>query len=351
MKINKNNFSLVGILILFSILYVFFAVKPPKNSLQLEPQWTISISESAATTSASEVLPFKLGQFVGYYTPEGKIVSILELAERGVISSNYVASFSSSARQTPFFTPQGEQSGVIEKAGFPFFEENRIFLFSPTGNAFSAHNDDGSERWFYEDYAPITTFHSNDMGVVAGFADGKVIVFSEDGIVRQEFYPGGSEYEIIFGAALSNSGRYVACLAGLERQRIIISDIEGNTSKIIFHTYVEDAVLEQSFVHFSKNEQYAFVNIENSLVVVDLDEKESKMISVVGKVVTIKEVQGGDYYFVLSKNRDESTVSIFNSHMYKVGSFSFEEKNTFLDSDNEYVYIGNDMTISKLSVN
>ncbi len=350
MKINKKNFSLIGLLILFSLVYLLLATKPARNSLQLEPQWTIEVSEEAVVVSSSQARPFKMGQLMGYYTADGTVSSFQILEERGSISSHYYAPFSSSASQTPFFTSSGLQSGILEKAGFPFFEDNRIFLFSPTGNSFSSYNADGKESWFYEGYAPITAFFSNDEGVVVGYADGKVIVFDLEGHIRQEFYPGGSEYEIIFGASLSQSGRYVACLAGLDLQRIVISDIVGNTSKIIFHEYIEEAVLEQSFVYFSENEEYVFANVKDSLVVVNLDEKKSQRLPVPGKVISIKEVRSGDYYFVLSKNREEGTVTIFNTNMYKVGSFSYEEKNSFIDSDGEHMYIGNGTTISKMYV-
>ncbi len=350
MKINKKNLSLVGLLILFSVAYLLLSTKPAKNALQLVPQWSIDINSAQVSPTNSEVKPFKLGQQIGYYTPEGTIASLHTLQDRGSISSHFFAPFSSNAADVVFFTQRSEQSGVLEKAGFPFFEGDRIFLFSPSGNSFSSHSSDGSEKWFYEDYAPITTFYSNEEGIVVGFADGKVMVFNSDGSIRQDFYPGGSEYEIVFGSSLSPSGRYVACLSGLDMQRIIITDIEGNTSKIIFHEYIENAVIEQSLVYFSTNEQYVFANVKDGLVVIDIKEKSDIHIPIEGKVVTIKEVQDGNYYFVLSKNRNESTITIFNDNMFEVGSFVYEEQNSFIDSDEEYVYIGNGSVISKMYV-
>ncbi len=350
MKINKKNVRRIGFLIVFSVLYILLAVKPSKNSLQFVPQWTIDIDSNVTGTATSEVFPYKLGNYMGYFTPDGLISSLQMMGEKGSVSSHYIAPYTSDAQQTTFFNSRGEQSGIIQEAGFPFFDENRIFLFYPTGNAFSVYSSTGEKKWTYENYVPITAFSSNEKGIIAGYADGKILVFNLDGAIVQDFYPGGSEYEIIFGAALSESGRYAACLSGLDRQRIVVSDIAGNNNKIIFHTYIENAVLDQSLVYFSKNEKYVFVNSKNALVAIDIDEKTEQIIPIEGKIITVKEIYQGKYYLVLSKNRDKSTVSIYNKNLYEVGSFSFDENNAFLDTDNEHMYIGNGTTISKVLV-
>ncbi len=350
MKINKKNVPFVGILILFSVLYVFFAIKPARNSLQFIPQWTIDIDVDAIAPTNSQVFPFKLGQKIGYYTPDGAIASMHILEEKGVVSNHFYAPFSTNAEEIDFFTASGDKAGVIQNAGFPYFVDDRIFLFYPSGNAFSFHSTDGTEQWSYENYVPITAFYSNINGIVAGYADGSVIVFDLKGNVLQEFSPGGSEYEIIFAASMSPSGRYVACLSGLDKQRVVVFDIEGSTGKIIFHEYVEEPVYDQRLVYFSNDEQYVFINAKDSVIIVDIETKVEKRIPVNGKVISVKEIFDGEYYFVLSKDRDTSTVSVYNKHLYTVGSFTFDGKNSFIHTDNEFIYVGSENTISKILV-
>ncbi len=350
MKINKKSIQLIGFLFLFSIVYLLVAIEPARSTLQFIPQWTIDIENGGTGLTSSQDFPYKLGAYMGYFTSEGSIGSLQLAGEKGSISNYYAASYAANASQTTFFNPKGEQSGVLAEAGFPFFDEDRIFLFYPTGNTFSHHSSTGQKKWAYENYVPITSFFSNENGVVAGYADGEVVVFNLEGDILQEFFPGGSEYEIIFGASLSSSGKYVACLSGLDKQRIVIADIVGNTSKIMFHTYVENAVSNQTLVYFSENEKYVFVNVKDSLVAINIDTKKEHTIPIDGKVITIKEIYDGEYYFVLSKYRNENTIHVFNTHLHRVGQFSFGDSNAFLDSDNENVYIGNGTTISKVFV-
>lgn len=349
MKINDKNFSLTPLLIIFAVLYMIFAVKPVNRALQLEPQWTIDITDAQVKPSTTEkLLPFKLGTTMGYYTRDGTIAFLYPFDQKAVISPSYWARFSADAKQTPFFTMEGEQSGVLQRAGFPFFDENRIFLFHPGGNSFSAYEANGSETWTYEDYVPITTFSSTSAGSIAGFADGKLVAFDSQGNIIQSFYPNGSNYEIIFGAALSENGEYTACLSGVDAQRIVISQIGENQSKIIFHEYLENDLYEQTLVQFSFNSQYAFFNAKDTLVVVDIRKKSSVKIPIDGKILTITEVSDDDIYFVLSKNRNTYTVTMLTEGIYKMGSFSFEGSSAFLYSDNNDVYIGYDERISKI---
>ncbi|MFI3257695.1 MAG: hypothetical protein R3Y36_05295, partial [Spirochaetales bacterium] len=312
------------------------------NTMQIIPQWTIDITQSRIDSTYMQMHPFKLGNYMGYFTSTGSIAMLQPIEDRAAVSSDYWAVFQSDAEQTPFFTPDGLQSGILEKAGFPFFADDSIFLFYPGGNAFSAHEPDGSEKWFYEDYVPVTAFSVSRAGCIAGFADGKIISFDQNGKIIQKFYPGGSNYEIIFGVALSSGGKYSACVSGVDRQRIVISSSENNTDKIIFHEYIQNPVFEQSLVQFSADERYVFVNVADALIIIDLVKKSSFSVPLSGKVLTVTEGGNGDFYFVLSKNQKINTVSIFTDTMFLVGDFSFEADNVFLQSDNESIYIGTD---------
>ncbi len=350
MKKKNKKFPFAWFLVIFAVLYMLIAVKPTKNAMQLVPQWTIDISTQHSVLTTGEDKPFKIGRQMGYYTSDGAISFIKSVEEKGIVSSDYMAIFSSDAQEIPVLGSDGILKTTVKAAGFPFFDEDRIFLFAPTGNAFSRFNDTGNLLWSYENYAPITAFYSNSSGLVVGYADGNITAFSLDGDILQSYYPGGSEYEIILGATISNSGRYTACISGIDSQRIVVSNIKENTDKIVFHEYIENFVQTQTLIQFSSNEQYVFANAKDSLIVVDLKDGVSKNIDIVGRIVAIKEVGNGSFFFALSKNRGVNTITIFNSDVYQVGTFSFDGNDAFIDSDLENIYIGYDSKISKLKI-
>ena len=103
-------------------------------------------------------------------------------------------------------------------------------------------NEDGSERWRYEGVFPITAFSSSAAGCAVGFADGTIIAFSNEGEQLQQFSPSGSEYPIILGAALSPDSRYIACISGQNKQRIVLAKREQEHSIITYFKYLYNLV-------------------------------------------------------------------------------------------------------------
>lgn len=352
MKIKKNSISFAIIIVLSVIVYILLSVKPIKNNIQLEPVWTIDVTKAPHDTRESNLFPFVLGGNVGYFTASGNVTTIkpIEESQRVAISKEFYASYPNNAESISFYFPKGNTATVIERAGFPFFEEDRIFLLHPNGTSFSSHNKDGSEKWSFEYYCPITSINSSMNNVVVGYADGKIMVLDNNGRNTHEIKPAGSEHEVIFGVGVSDSSKYVACISGVNKQRIVISDITGTTSKIIYHEYIDSEVFEQSLVQFSENEKYAFFNERDSLIAIDLEVKKSITIPVLGKIMQIKEINNGEYYFVLSKNDGKATVTILNNNIYTVGSFSFNNEKAFIDTDLHSLYVGNGNEVSKINV-
>src|SRR5574344_291067 len=191
---------IIPLCVIFSLLYIVLAIKPLGTEYQFIPEWTAKAVPSASqTTSAGTdssvpavalvqssadteksiraaayagVIPFRLGQTLGYFTPEGGIFRVVTFPYKAAISSSCYATFGTNDGTIPFYDPSGTQAGTIAKSGFPYFDEDKMYLFLPGGNSFSQLGDDGSVLWTYEGYAPVTAFDSSKSGCVAGLADG-----------------------------------------------------------------------------------------------------------------------------------------------------------------------------------
>ncbi len=353
MKINKNKISLIIIIILMLLAYILFAIKPIKSNIQLEPVWTMNITNAEKGGFDNSFLPFKLGENFGYFTQDKKVClhRILEDNEMATITEDVYAVYNNNSLETEFHFVKDGSSSLLKKAGFPFFEKDRLFMMFPNGSGFSKHDKNGYESWSFEYYCPITSFQSNEKSVAVGFSDGVIIVFDYLGNIKQKIQPAGSEYEVILGTAISKSGKYVGCISGINKQRLVLVDISENMSKIIYHEYVDSETTEQRLVQFSQNEQYVFLNEKEYLVAVEIEEKKSTRIPVKGKILQIKEAYDGEFYFVLSKDLGTSTVHLLNKNMYCVGEFSFDDESSFIETDNENLYVGNGQEISKIRIN
>lgn len=356
MKENVRFFVIAGCV--FLLIYIFLAAKPLGEELSLSPIWTISVTDRQnalqEADSAESVLPFKLGQNMGYFTHSGKIAYLESYPFKASISSKYRAAYSPDAANIPIYAfdaglsaeENAAPAGIIQGSGFPFFVEDRIFLFMPGGFGISQHNPDGSQRWAFTNYVPVVSFSSSGAGTAVGFADGSIVVFSPNGEIRQVFEPGGSTYPVILGTALSESGTQLACVSGIDRQRFVLTQEKNGLSRVVFHTYLDADQREPVLVQFSKDEQKVFYSSSAGLGVVDCQSMNNKTIRLGGKILSIQELPHLNMTCVLSKDLDEYSVHFIEGFDNLVGSFSFEAETAFITTNEEYLFIGKNTEIS-----
>ena len=355
----KNN---LHFLLLFSALAFFFAYillgsKSIAPSLALEPEWTIDLAsyKKENTSQDGELIPYKLGQIMGYFTSGGKLASLVSFPYRASISRFYQAEFLPNANKTEFFHSTGARAGIIEENGFPYFEDDRVFVFHPGGASFSAVNADGSVAWTYEGYAPITAFASSNAGVAAGGADGIIRVFAHN-VPPHEIIPGGSTYPIIFGVAISSDGKMVACISGIEQQRFVLTKIENGVNKVLFHRYLQNETREQMFMRFNAKGNVVYYGVKDALCVFDIARGRTKEIPINGELLAVAELENLNFAFALSKNNSTYTVWILENASTLAGSFSFDADHAFIsavqaaDNNTGALYVGKDMLISKINV-
>ncbi|MCR5606903.1 MAG: PQQ-like beta-propeller repeat protein, partial [Treponema sp.] len=265
----KENFRIFAIIGgIFALLYIFLAVRPLGTELYFTPMWTTDIAHTQVSSSTAAGIPFKLGKNIGYFTEDGNIISNTSFDYKASISSDYYAIFNENATNIPFFNKSGEQVGILKDSGFPYFEDNRIYMFLPGGNSFAQYDSEGKRKWIYEGTSPVLAFSSSEAGTIAGFADGTLVTFDNNGNIDQNFIPGGSDYPVILGADISDSGEYLACISGQNRQRFILAKKDKGHSKIIYHEYLAKNQTKQVLVHFDKSGDTVYFNYNSGLGIV-----------------------------------------------------------------------------------
>ena len=339
MNFNKKKKNLiVPIAIIFCVLYIIFSVQPMGSEIHFTPEWTEDISHVQENTNDAKKIPFKLSQNIGYFTSDGKIVSSITFPFKSTISEKWYSTFGASSTKTDFFFTDGTLAGTIEEAGFPFFDQDRIFVMQPGGTSFIKCNSEGKREWNYENSSPITAFSSSKNGTVAGYADGTVISFLQNGKIDQKFAPGGSNYDVILGVAISEDGNKIACVSGQDQQRFID------------HEYLENSISRQTLVKFNDNSDYVYFNGKDFLGIVNSKKSISKKIPIKGKISQIEFSDNNELVFVLSKDGKKYTVTVLESFVYPMASFSFEGECSFIQTYEDSLFIGRNTKISKISI-
>ncbi len=350
MKNKKSTSFYVAISAVFCVIYIVCAAHPLGTEYQFVPDWRIDVSSPRveARRDGEALLCFKLGQTAGYFTEDGRVTNFVTFPFRAAVSPSYYAPYGSGGVSVPFFYPDGSQAGEIRESGFPLIDGDRIFVFLPGGSSFAMCGGDGARVWSYEGVVPVTAFGSSAAGCAAGFADGTVRVFAPDGTVVRNFTPGGSDYPVILGVAISDSGDYIATVSGQKPQRFVLAKKDGAQLKIIFHEFIEEGSARQELVRFCDGGETVFYNTKNSLGIVSTRTGRSAHIRLSGHVIDIQQSDG--CAFILAKDGTTYTVYAVEKFATLLGSFSFSAETAFITAKDGSLYVGKDSAISRITV-
>lgn len=350
MKTKKHIHIYILLAIFFLIIYIILAAKPLGEEYHFTPQWRKSVASPTVNSSSSaQQIYFKLGQSIGYFTEDGQITTFRTFPSKASISSEYYAVYNTEDEQIPFYNKHNQEQGILSVSGFPFFEEDRIFVFLPGGSSFAKCNPQGTVIWTNENTIPITAFSSKESYTAAGYADGTIkVIDNNTGFESLGFAPGGSDYKVILGLDISADGAYVASLSGHDKQRFVLTKNEGKQPKIVFHTFLDSDMNRQTVVRFCDNDKRVLYNYEEYLGIYNIENQKNTSIKIDKTVIAIEETDS--LIFVLGKKNREYTVYIIEKTDTLEGSFSFEADTAFIKTYNNNLYVGQDTSISKVRI-
>lgn len=348
----KNHIGLfIFFIVLLSIIYIALAVKPLSKEHSFTPVWKINTSNPviSADTDSQKLKHFHLGQTLGYFDENGNISYYKTFPSKVSISDYYFANYDSNAKNTVFYNNKGEQAGVIQAYGYPYFVDDLIFVFLPGGCSFSKCDETGNVLWTFEGIFPITAFSAKEKFTAVGLSNGTIkILNNETGSTEIDFAPGGSDYPVILGVDISDDGMYVASVSGHNHQRFVLSKREEKQQRIIYHKFFEYESPYRTSVHFCKDGQRVFYNYHGGIGIYNLSDKSEKTIPVKDKIISIKETN--DFVILLGKEKSSYTLSIVDRTNTLEGSFSFNADSAFAYTDKNNIYLGKDNTISRIAV-
>ena len=366
----KNKFIFIGVIILL-VIYIFAAAIPMREDIYLMPDWASPIpkvqkgqiysGESAASHdelkqrfTGKTTFPFSLGNLFGYFTEDGEILRA-ETAEERFSSSFYAwTKYSQKPLFTDIYKPEEfdlEKPFLrINEPGYVYLDKDRIFLFEPEGSSLSEYDNTGKKLWNYTHTFPITAFQSSKAGCVVGHSDGLLVCLDSEGNTLFSFYPGGSTYQAIMGAAISEDGKQVLCLCGLDKQRVVLINISGRQHKIVYHSYFEEDLRRQAFASFDKAGHFAVFESAEGIGIIDCRNLTLSLIKEEGFIAGLGFQDKNALLTVLLQKDDECSLLLIDPPDLMMGKTKFKSENTFLIQKENKIYIGTDEKITALDI-
>lgn len=350
MKNKKHIHIFILLAIIFIITYIILAAKPLAKEYHFTPEWKKSISNPTVKNFIpDETIYFKLGQSIGYFTDDGQITTFKSFPAKASISSAYYAIYNTDASDITFYNNKNQEQGIIHSQGYPFFEQDRIYVFLPGGTSFARCDSSGQLLWTNENTIPLTAFSSKENYTAAGYANGTIrILNNQSGSEALTFAPGGSDYKVILGLDVSSDGTYIASVSGHGKQRFVLTKNEGAQPKIIYHNFLDSNMNRQTVVRFCDNDKRILYNYEDHLGIYDIEKQKSTDIIIDKTVIAIEETNS--LIFVLGKKENEYTVYIIEKTDTLEGSFTFKAETAFIKTSGDNLYVGQDTSISKIKV-
>lgn len=357
---DKIRLILIGSVVVF-LLYFLIASKPLNKDLYLFPLWSSSIENevymstnelssepSKRVTENNGVYPFLMKNKFGYFSSDGKIIMAREFSDKISASSNYWCHYGHSSKEIAIYDPFGNLVTTIKNIGFVHIVKDKIYLFMPGGYGVAEYSSKGELLWKYEHTAAITAFCSTQKGVVLGYSDGKIAYLDEKGNEVFNFYPGGSAYQVISGVALSNDGRFIACVSGIEKQRILLVHIMARQYKIVKHEYLKGNLYRQVFVAFDDSSSCAIFESSDGIGIIDCKNYQIHFIDEKEKIVDV----GNDRRLItiLTQKNDKCKLIIIEKPFQKIATTSFNTSETFLLQDKNKLFIGSTSKISAIEI-
>ena len=351
MKTKAPSSIYIIITAIFTFLYIFLAAKPLNKEYHFTPEWLVSTANPSIKENSDnkDLIYFKLGKSLGYFTENGDITLYKAFPEKASISNEYYSIYSTTAGETKIYNSLGKETGKFVNSGFPFFIGKNIYNFLPGGASFSMCSETGETLWTYEGIMPITAFNSEDNFTVAGFVDGTIKIFkNEDGTLLNAYSPGGSDFSAILGIDVSSDGKYIASISGHDKQRFIISEINSDHPRIIFHKYLTNDTKVRTLVHFCNNQKKVVYVCENTINIYDMKKNKNYKIPIDSRIIDIAETE--NQIFLLGKKGTVNSIYILEKTNILEGKFSFEAENSFIRTKDNSLYVGKDNTISKILI-
>ena len=351
MKTKKHIHIYIFLALFFIIIYIILAAKPLGKEYHFNPEWRKNIATPSiqSVSEGTEQIYFKLGQSIGYFTEEGQITAYKTFPAKASISSDYYAIYNTEDPQIIFYNKFDQEQGKLEAPGFPFFEQDRIYVFLPGGTSFAKCSQTGGISWVNENTVPITAFSSKQSNTAVGYADGTIkILDNTTGFEALGFAPGGSDYKVILGLDISSDGSYIASVSGYNKQRFVLTQNEGKQPKIIFHCFLDSDMNRQTVVRFCDHDKRILYNYDTWLGIYNIETQKNTSIKLDKTVIAIEETDS--LIFVLGKKDKEYTVYIIEKTDTLEGTFTFEADTAFIKTCNNNLYVGQDTSISKIKI-
>ncbi|MDR2510143.1 MAG: WD40 repeat domain-containing protein [Spirochaetaceae bacterium] len=352
MPLLKPKYRIIFWCVVF-IVYAFFAARPVSEETTINMKWLRSLESSYSTTQEPRhLIPWRLGERFGYFSPEGEF-SINQIKTGHVLlSPNRWMEFSGRPSQIEIKTAQGATELVLENPeGYPFFADDEIYIMHSEQSAVSLLDKNGAARWRYDFASLVTVLDAAAGYTLAGLLDGSVELIDNEG--RRVFFsePSGSRLASVYGCVLSGNGDKMAIVSGRDDQRFVFIEDIGGTRRITYHEFLGDGFNRRVRMAFINGGRLVVFERKGGVGIYDTVLRVSSIVRFEGQLLDIEEDGSEGLIFLLAEEaQNQKKLLVLDSRGKIIVSAPFFSEKGYLEREGNALYIGGGGAIAAFDI-
>jgi hypothetical protein len=280
----KRSRRASGLLAALAIIIAYFLLFPHPLGRELvaRPSWMLALpgadslpvgGVSPSQPGSEKLIPFQAGSLFGYVTTAGRLVHA-EKTPFGVAltDAGYVA-YSRLGRDWVLRDPSGERRFSFTGRGYPLLGRSpagpRVLVAKTDLTGLQEVDAGGEPLWSRDFPSMITSISVAADGLVAGLLNGSLEFVNRAGATVFSAAPAGSRVPVIMAAAAAADGSWLACVAGIDPQFLVLYGRKGSTFGETSRAALPAGFRREIRMGFSPDSRWLVVEGEGAVGIVD----------------------------------------------------------------------------------
>lgn len=327
------------------LLLIYFLVAPEIENRQIAiiPAWRTSIGtlNEVAPVEDSVAIPFRIGNAFGYFDESGKVVYRDSVYYNATQTDSKFINYPKVSDNFVINKYDGSFIANIEDGGFPFFINNRLFVFSQNSKVVSEWDTQGKKLFDYESESEITSCDVNDKTFIAGFVDGSVVIGDEDAKFTKLVKPEISRINTVYGVAISADSDYVAVISGIDPQYMFLMKKKNSEYARVYTYQFGDELRYSRYISFSDDGKYLYFEEGSTFYCYDILSKKLSSVDIGKKITGISYIEEAGYFGLTAENGSDSPIFYIVYPDCKIlYAKSFTSENYFMANRENRIFLG-----------
>jgi hypothetical protein len=177
-----------------------------------------------------------------------------------------------------------------------------------------------------------------------GLLNGEAVLLGRNGSLVFSFEPGGSDYAVILGCAVSRNGSRLALVSGIDAQRFLLLErFENNANdyRVVYNEFLDSGYRRPVHVSFIEDDRWVVFERTGGLCFYEIGSRLTRQVKLGGDIVDIDDSGGQGIVFVVTAPApgEKELVGIRVPERLVVRA-PFKTEETFLRRSGSQLFIG-----------